>query len=367
MSDHWAIFVEGAEIRWTFGNPSAEFQKIVLNFLLGLGNLGEEIFGEGIASITFDLQKHTGMKASEIFIVSLQDQFLLIISDPATTLLLITTQGGIPIDIKEIMTAVLVGQASILYANTISDLNVLGKRAVEKKYRDIILDINNEYLKDDLIYTIVGRSGSNFSILTFEECLLLHFYLRKQIVPTDYLPSSSWCLISQLGGGAIPFSFNIRDELVMGGYFAAIIEFISTLFGTKPKYISFGSTQIRRVRFVYGGDYFMAIDASFMIDLLLRRRFQKQFFETNYSIIKDMSVGIKELIIEEIIQFSEKKLTELSVETLLRTYIGEGSEDLELSFGTNVEKGKEKELLELLREERMDQVLRVWGRYLINL
>ena len=105
----------------------------------------------------------------------------------------------------------------------------------------------------------------------------------------------------------------------------------------------------------------MAIDASFMIDLLLRRRFQKQFFETSYSIIKDMSVGIKELIIEEILQFSEKKLNHLSAETLLGAYFGEGSEDLELAFGEGLES------LELLRDERMSQVLRVWGKYLTDL
>jgi len=361
VKENWALFVEGTEIKWTFGNPSLEFQQIVLNFLVGLGSLGEEIFGEGIASITFDLQKHSGLKASEIFIVSLQDQFLLVISDPATTLLLIAAQGGIPVDIKEIMTAVLVGQASILYASNITDLDEHGKRIIEKKYRDIILDINDGYLKDDLIYTIVGRSGSNFSILTFEECLLLHFHLRKQLEPTDYLPLSSWCLISEIGGGSIPFSFNIKDDIIIGGYFAAIIEFISALFGTKPKYISFGSTRIRRVRFVYGGDFFMAIDASFMIDLLLRRQFQKRFFETSYSIIKDMSVGIKELIIEEILEFSKKKLNYLSAELLLDTYFGEGSEDLELAFGEGMES------LELLRDERMNQVLRVWGKYLIDL
>ena len=188
-----------------------------------------------------------------------------------------------------------------------------------------------------------------------------HFYLRKQAEPTEYLPETSWCLISEVGGGNIPFSFNIKEDIIIGGYFAAIIEFISTLFGgTKPKYISFGSTQIRRVRFVYGGDYFMAIDASFMIDLLLRRQFQKQFFETSYSIIKDMSVGIKELIIEEILEFSKKKLNYLSAELLLDTYFGEGSEDLELSFGDGSE-------VDLLREERMNQVLRVWGRFLIDL
>ncbi len=361
MKENWALFVEGTEIKWTFGDPSVEFQKIAMNFLLGLGNFGEELFGEGIASITFDLRKYSGLKASEIFIVSLKDQFFLIISDPATTLLLIAIQGGIPFDVKEIMTAVLVGQASILYANSISDLGQKGKQQVEKRYQDLILDINEEYLKDDLINTIVGQSGSNFSILTFEECLLLHFYLRKQIETSNYLESPSWCLISHEGGGEIPFSYNIDNALVIGGYFAAIVGFISTLFGSNPKYISFGSTHIRRVRFVYGEEYFMAIDASFMIDLLLKRQFQKQFFETSYSIIKDMSAGIKELIVDEMIQFNEQKLTDLKAETLLENYIGEGSEDLKFSFGEGMEN------LELLREERMNQVLRVWGKYLSNL
>ncbi|MFX0015238.1 MAG: hypothetical protein ACFFB2_19200 [Promethearchaeota archaeon] len=363
VKENWALFVEGTEIKWTFGDPSVEFQKIAMNFLIGLGTLGEELFGEGIASITFDLRKYTGLKASEIFIVSLKDRFLLIISDPTTTLLLIAAQGGIPNDIKDLMTAVLVGQASVLYASSISEVSQKSKRLIEKKFQDIILDINDKYLENDLIHTIVGKSGSNFSILTFEDCLLLHFHLRKQLEPENSSETSSWCLISQLGGGNIPFSFNIDkgDDIIIGGYFAAIIEFISTLFGTKPKLISFGSTHIRKVRFVYGGDYFMAIDTSFMIDLLLRRRFQKRFFETSYSIIKDMSSGIKELIIEEIVQFNEMKLSQMSAEALLDAYFGEGTEEIELSFGGG------KENLELLRDERMNQVLRVWGKYLTDL
>ena len=358
VQENWALFVEGTEIKWTFGNPSTEFQKIVLNFLLGLGNLGVELFGEGITSITFDLRKHSGLKASEIFVVSLQDRFFLIISDPSTTLLLILAQGGLPWDIKEMMTAVLVGQASILFASRIANVDPKDKKIIEKEFQNIILDINPDYKEDDMIKTIVGKSGSNFSILSFEECLLLHYHLRKH--SEQLPPPSAWCLISHKGGGNIPFSFNIDDALVIGGYFSAIIGFISTLFRSKPKFLSFGSTQIRRVRFIYGKNYFMAIDTSFMIDLLLRRRFQKGFFETSYSIIKDMSTGLKELIIEEILQFNEEKLTHLSAENLLDTYIGEGSEDLELSFGDGSE-------VDLLREERMNQVLRVWGRFLVDL
>ncbi|WP_455463937.1 hypothetical protein, partial [Candidatus Hodarchaeum mangrovi] len=57
--ENWAIFVEGIEIKWSFGKPSEEFQEIIVNFLKGLGQLGKEMFGEGIASISFDLKKYS--------------------------------------------------------------------------------------------------------------------------------------------------------------------------------------------------------------------------------------------------------------------------------------------------------------------
>jgi hypothetical protein len=364
VDENWAIFVEKDEVKWYFGIQDPEFHNVVLNFITGLANLGKDLFGEqGIASINFDLRKHSGLKASEIFIVSLFDQFFLLISDPTTTLRLITSQGegGIPKNIKEIMTAVLVGQASVLYGASIAEADPKERKKINKKYRDIILDINTKYYDNDLIHTIVGKSGSNFSILTFEECLLLHCYLRKQAEQRDYIPVSNWCLISYLDGGEVPFSFNIEDEILYGGYFAAIIGFISTLFESKPKSIVFGTTKIRKLRFVYGKKYFMAIDTSFMIDLLLKRQFQQQFYDTRYEIMKDLALGIKKLIIEEILQFNEEKLNKLSAETLLDTYIDEGSEDLKLFFGNG------KENIELLREEHRNQILRVWGRFLVDL
>ncbi len=347
MNENWALFVEGTEIKWTFGNPSMEFQDVVSNFLMGLGNLGKELFGEGIASINFDLKKHSGMKAAEIFIVSLQDQFFLIISDPAITLLLINAQGGIPTDVKETMTAVLVGQASILYANYITDADKQTKATIESHFQDIILDINENYSEGGLIYSIVGQAGSNFSILTFEECLLLHYYLRKQAEKTlKYTSESSgFSMIANLEGWNIPFAYNIENQGIWAGFFAAIVGFIQSLFESKPKYISFGSTDIQKLRFIYGKQYFMAIDTSFVSDLLLKKEFQTRIFEIPYSILRDLSGALKSLIIEEILEYNEEKLTELSIETLLDTWIGEDK------------------TVDLTLDERM---IRVWGKLLLN-
>ncbi|UCE14424.1 MAG: hypothetical protein JSV04_04415, partial [Candidatus Heimdallarchaeota archaeon] len=318
---------------------------VVSNFLMGLGNLGKELFGEGIASINFDLRKHSGMKPSEIFIVSLQDQFFLIISDPATTLLLIKFHGGIPEDIKDIMTAVLVGQASILYANSVTDADDETKAMVERHFQDIILDINENYANDDMLNSIVGEYGSNFSILTFEECLLLHYYLRKHAERASYTSSAGWAMIANLEGFEVPLAYNLTKEGIWAGFFAAIVGFIQSLFDSKPKYISFGTTEIQKLRFIYGEKYFMAIDTSFVSDLLLKKKFQKDLFGTSYKILRDMSTGIKNLIIEEILEYNEDKLGQLSVETLLDTYVGMD------------------ESLELTRDERM---IRVWGKLLIS-
>ncbi|MHA2245670.1 MAG: hypothetical protein ACXADY_11955 [Candidatus Hodarchaeales archaeon] len=344
IQEQWALFVEGTQIKWSFGNPSSEFQETVSNFLMGLGNLGKELFGEGIASINFDLRKHSGMKASEVFIVSLQDQFFLIISDPAVTLMLITVQGGIPEDIKEIMTAVLVGQASVLYANSISEANSETKTKIEMDFQGIIMDINPDY-QDETLNAIVGTFGSNFSILSFEECLLLHYYLRKHAERSTYASSAGWAMIANLEGWEIPLSYNLTKEGIWAGFFAAIVGFIYSLFESKPKYISFGSTEIQKLRFIYGEKYFMAIDTSFVSDLLLKKDFQKELFSTSYKILRDMSSGIKDLIVEEILQYNEEKLTQLSVETLLDTYVGT------------------EETLELTRDERM---IRVWGKLLLS-
>jgi hypothetical protein len=273
--------------------------------------------------------------------------------------MLISAEGGIPFLIKQVMTAVLVGQASILYASSIEDVNEAERENITFQFQNIILDINPSYKENDKISTIIGKSGTNFGVLSFEECILFHFLLRKQAEQTFYFTPSSWCLISNQDGGDMPFSYNIEDDVLLGGYFSAIIGLLSTLFKSKPRYLAFGSTSIRKLRFIYGKQFFMALDKSFMLDLLLTRQFQKKFFKTSYLVIKDLAEGLKELIIDEILQLSQTKLLQLSAESLLDKYIGETAETFSFDDGEDES--------ELLQEERIHQVLRVWGRYLSDL
>jgi len=124
VDPNWFLFVEEKEIRWSFGNPDEEFKSFVINFLTGLAQIGEEVFGEnGVASIEFDLKKKSQILSSELFIVNLSHKFYLIMSDPSTTMKMLNQQGGIAPEVEEIMSAVLVGQAAILYATSISEVS----------------------------------------------------------------------------------------------------------------------------------------------------------------------------------------------------------------------------------------------------
>ncbi len=347
VQEHWALFIEGTEVKWSYGNPSHEFLEVVSNFLMGLGKLGKELFGtEGIASINFDRPAHSGLKSSEIFIVSLEEKFFLIISDPAVTLLLIDAEGGLPEDIKQIMRAVMVGQASILYSNLVTDADKETKEAIEQHFRDIILDINERYLDNNLLDNIVGIAGSNFSILSFQELLLLHYYLRKHAERTSLIQTQGWAIIANLDGFEIPFSYNLTNQGIWAGFFSAIVGFIQSLFDSKPKYISFGTTYIHKLRFIFGKNYFMAIDTGFTSDLLLVKDFQRKFLSTPFAILKDMSPGIKKLLIEELLQYHESRLNTLSAAMLLDTFVGD-----------------DETLTDLNRDER---VMRIWGKLLLN-
>ncbi|MFW9779605.1 MAG: hypothetical protein ACFFE8_12175 [Candidatus Heimdallarchaeota archaeon] len=343
VQENFALFVDGTDVRWSFGNPSDDFVEIVSNFLMGLSSLGQEFFGEGIASITFDRRRYSGIKASEIFIVSLEDRFFLIISDPAVTLLLIAASGGIPSEIKDIMRAVLIGQASILYSRAIMDADAETKQQIDTHFQEILLDLNERFRHTP----VVGPYGSHFSILNFEEALLLHYYLRKHAEKRITAPAGR-AIIANLEGWKIPLAYGTgMDDRsgVWAGFFAAIIGFIQTLFDSKPKYITFGSTELHKLRFIYGEKHFMALDTSIVSDLLLRKAFRTELFGINYGILKDISNGVKSLIIEEIQSYSEDKLNELSVETLIDTYAGED------------------QLLDLTIDER---VLKIWGKLLIK-
>lgn len=318
VNSNWLLYVEEEKIVWEFGNPDDEFKTFVINFLKGLSALGEEIFGEnGVASIEFDLHKKSQVRSSEVFIVNLSDKFFLIMSDPAITMFLIQQQGGIAKEVEEIMSAVLVGQAAILYAQCISEVNQSESSSLEKIWQNIILDISDSYSKD--ISKIVSSNSSNFSMLSFEDLLFLHYYLRKQPELIKPISPKGWAIVSHYSGGEIPIEHNMeKDSVVLAGYLGIIISFISVLFKSKPKKLAFGIHTVQSLSFINGvNDYFIAIDSPFT-KLILDKEFKSKFDNLDPEVLNDMRDALHHKIVEEILEANTQELENQSLDTLLK-------------------------------------------------
>ena len=219
-------------------------------------------------------------------------------SDPSTTMKLIDAHGGIAHEVQEIMSAVLVGQAAMLYAQCITEVEDDETREyLESIWQNIIIDISDRYTED--IDKIVGKSASNFSMLSFEDLFFLHYYLRKQPELTRPLSPKGWGLVSHMSGGEIPLDFHVeKDPVVLAGYLAIIISFLMTLFDSKPKSLVFGTNNIQSLSFSHGEEYFLSIDAPF-IELALNPEFYNSFFKMNDPVLKDLEDSLKKRITEE--------------------------------------------------------------------
>ena len=317
VDSNWFLFVEEQEIKWSFGNPDEEFKSFVINFLTGLSHIGGEIFDEnGVASIEFDLHKKSRVRSSEVFVVNLSDKFFIIMSDPSTTMKLIKYQGGMGPFVKEIMSAVLVGQASILYAQQISEVPAEERMEIEKLWQNIIIDISEEYTKE--ISKIVSGDSANFSMLAFEDLLFLHYYLRKQTALIKSISPKGWAVVSHTSGGEIPLEHNMEwDSVVLAGYLGIIISFIGELFNSKPKRLVFGTHTVQCLSFVNGIDYFIAIDSPFT-KLVLDQEFQDKFYSLDDIVINDIKGALRARIIEEILTNHTEELEKQDLNLLLQ-------------------------------------------------
>lgn len=319
IDSNWALFVEDKEVKWSFGNPDDEFLTFVVNFLTALSQIGEELFGQhGIAQIQFDIPKHQGFLPGEVFIVSLMNKFFLIMSDPAVTLKLIEACGGIAQEVKDIMSAVLVGQAAMLFSQNISEVSTEAAKEQETIWQNIILDISDKYKED--IEKIVGKDSCNFSMLQFHDLMFLHYQLRKQPEFADPVTPEGWGLVSHMSGGEVPFIYHVsQDPVVLAGYLAIIISFLMSLFKSKPKKLVFGTNNLQVLSFIHGEEYFIAIDSPFT-QLALDSNFKEEFFGINTNVLNDVENNLRKKIAEEILLKESQKYAKMDAKSLLDKY-----------------------------------------------
>lgn len=276
---NWALFIESDKVQWSFGlsksnnknsedfdlesikifsNEQEEFQKTTVNFIQSLQAIGRELYSEGVASIKLENPNNSSLALNEIFIVNLSDQFFFIISDLEVTIKLIDLTEELPYEVEQVICAVLVGQAAILYSTLIIDQNKYNFD-IDEVYKDILhqIEVDKRHNLNDL----VDKGRCSLSPLKMTELLLFHYLLRN-FLEQHFLKESSeaWSIMVDKSGTDIPLSFlPPKDPYLLGNFLGVIYSYVQGLFGVQPSAIVFGGIELIFLQFFGGGkDYFLA-------------------------------------------------------------------------------------------------------------
>jgi hypothetical protein len=314
QTKNWALFIESDKVQWSFGlntrkkrkelndsidyfsNEQNEFEKTTVNFIQSLQAIGRELYSEGVASIKLENPTKSFLAVNEIFIVNLSDQFFFIISDLQVTTKLIDLLEDIPFEVEQVICAVLVGQAAILYSTLVIDQDKFGFN-IDDIYKSILRQIEIDKFHD--LNDLVDRGRCSLSPLKMTELLLFHYLLRN-FLEQHFLKmnSNAWAIMVDKNGTDIPLSYlPPKDPYLLGNFLGVIYSYVQGLFGVRPSAIVFGGTELIFLQFFSSGNnYFLAasnpkllVRTQMFIDLLGKIPENK---------VQEVLISIKNFIIE---------------------------------------------------------------------
>ncbi|MHA1991516.1 MAG: hypothetical protein ACW981_16365 [Candidatus Hodarchaeales archaeon] len=256
--NHWALFIEIDQIKWSFGiEENQEFQNTTARFIQSLQAIGRELYEQGVASIKLDTTQTDIFATKEIFIVNLSDQFFFIISDLQVTSKLIFESTTIPFEVEQIINAVLVGQAAIIYS-FLKENEYDGNYLTDEIFRSILTSMKLSYELDFL----VADGRCSLSPLNFQELLLFHYLLRNyfesSLSTSSLRKKDSWAIMVNKDGTDIPLSYMPpKDPLLLGNFLGAVYSYVQALFGVKPQALVFGGSDLTYLQYFGGSQYFL--------------------------------------------------------------------------------------------------------------
>ena len=310
-TSNWAIFAKETEIMWHFGDLTPDFMENTVNFLNGLDNMGKELFGSGVASITLDQKSNKAVTASEIFVVSLASTFFFIASDPLVTMRLIYHQD-LPDILEDQMRSVLIGQATNLYANLYTESSGNGKK-VDDLFWTVLHEIG--YNKD--VKNVVEGGRCSFSEFPLVEMLLFHFQLRKLF--SEKLPESdAWAIIADESGPIHLKYGNMTNATSLAGYLAVLYMFCKELFDSSPKSLVFGGDTLFPLEVVKGEEVFLSLTRW---DTLFKdEKFLKELNKLDDDILSQLSLSLSEFLAEKLSITVKEELSGWSMKKLISAY-----------------------------------------------
>ncbi|MHA1168961.1 MAG: hypothetical protein ACTSP4_01995 [Candidatus Hodarchaeales archaeon] len=321
--ENFALFVQGNECQWSHGNLSEQFIETSISFLSGLDTMGQELFGEGVATIKLD-PKNSSSHVSEIFIVSLMGSFFFIISNPLECVKLIESSDNqndnqIPQDLRDKIRAMLVGQAAVLYANMYSFAE---NKAECHEIERLFLGVLHKIGIVENLESYIDNGRCSFSQLDMSQLIYFHYYLRQEFEKEHFKVKSirdTWALVSNHFGTRITLNYNVKDNItVLAGYLSAIHAFITELFYSEPQTLIFGGAEkLTSLMMFNGQENYMAVANPLEV---FNDAFISSLENLEPDVLMDITPPVKQYFADKTTSKYRNKLLRLELRTLFNIY-----------------------------------------------
>ncbi len=314
FSEEWAVFAQELSVAWTYGDYiDKDFPGLAIGLAKGLDDLGRESFNEGVASIRVIDYRRVPPKTNEIFILNHGD-FYFIAGNPLSTAKLLKKEKQIPKDSLDLLCAVMVGQATLLYANLWTEAEEeYTKKVVDRIFQDAFNEIGRETGEG-----VMAEEGEcSFSDLRFPELMFLHSYLRERFrTDLDYRLREPWACITRQSGARTYLSHKMKYD-VLPTFLSVIFSIISVLFeGAVPTSLVFGHPHLWAVD-IFSGK-FSVFAASNPRDLLKDSQFMSKFAKVDEEVIKDIVPSLRAYLIEKILNEQRRALQHDTLSDIIR-------------------------------------------------
>ena len=316
--ENWALLVQGQTVIWQFGELDEEIRTRTILFLIGLHNIGKEIFDKGIATVRLapeEKVKYSSIRGDELLIVNLEGSFFLIIFDPLTTIKMMS-RTTIPEEIDLLIRGVLSGQASITYATFWSNATPEAGMHVDMFFKTALDEVVSNQNQQDL-NIFAGGGTCSFTGLTTIQGLVFHVLLRR-FFEIEYLNllSQSWAIIQQ--DSSLPVYLEHqppKDAHLLSGYFTVINEYIMDIFKAKPIAMVFGGGELTSIDIVHGQKHFMSI--SNPIELFRDPEFLHKFKNLEDNVKNDLKAALNEYLAKNLADIYLQQLRQKHLDVLV--------------------------------------------------
>ncbi|MFW9927875.1 MAG: hypothetical protein ACFFD1_00620 [Candidatus Thorarchaeota archaeon] len=311
-TSNWAIFAQETEVQWHFGDLSQEFIENTVNFLNGLDKMGKELFGSGVASISLDQNLNKGVSVSEVFVVSLYSKFFFIASDPLITMQLIG-HDELPNILEDQMRGVLIGQASVLYANLFTSAGE-NEGNIDSLFHYVLHSIGyTNNVKD-----IVEKGRCSFSEFSLVDIFLFHYQIRK-VFAEKHPEVDPWVIIADESGPIHLKYGNILNATSLAGYLSVLLLFCKELFDSNPKSLVFGGETIIPLEIINGRNLFIAVTQA--DQLFQNKKFLNLLKKMEKEKMDELKGPIAAFLSEKLSIIMRKDLNNWSMDQLIDLYI----------------------------------------------